>query len=110
VRSIGFPMLIRSSPARMRCRVDQTVVSVGPYMFHSSPPPVSRRSASVRFIASPPHNIRRPAWLVQPASSSKRQVAGVACMIVISSDSRRARRRRGSITVARSTTTTVAPT
>jgi hypothetical protein len=47
---------------------------------------------------------------VQPASSKRRQLAGVACMIEISFCSRRRRKRYGSRAVARSTMTTVAPT
>ena len=72
--------------------VDQMVVSVGPYMFHSSPPSASRRSASSRGSASPPHSILRPGVPVQPLSSSSRQVAGVACNTVTLAQRRSARR------------------
>ena len=39
VLSIGTPIEIRSTPGSMRLTADHTVVSVGPYMFHSSPAP-----------------------------------------------------------------------
>ena len=65
-----------------RSTVDQIVVSVGPYRFHSSPPPASSGAASSGGSASPPHSIRSPGPPVQPASSSSRHVAGVACSTV----------------------------
>ena len=61
---------------------DQIVVSVGPYMFHTSPRPPS--SASARSRGAPrrrtaPSGAASPR---QPASISMRHVAGVACMTV----------------------------
>ena len=38
VLAIGLPMVIPLEVSVIRVQVDHTVVSVGPYMFHSSTP------------------------------------------------------------------------
>ena len=89
------PDVIGSQPCRAERSVDQIVVSVGPYMFHSSPPParaVGERAGS----ASPPQSAVRPGRPGQPASSNRRQVAGVACIRVIAVRSARRAGARGS--------------
>src|ERR1700680_2745290 len=78
---MGGPIVTGPSPASTRDVADQIVVSVGPYMFQSSPRCESS-SASFRGKASPPQSILNPGKPSQPASSSKRQVAGVACITV----------------------------
>ncbi len=82
VFAIGRPIVIGSSTDRIRAQVDQTVVSVGPYMFHRLAPRWRRRAASSRSSGSPPHSILSTARPRQPAASSMRQVAGVACISV----------------------------
>jgi hypothetical protein len=88
---MGRPIEITAASGSTRSSVDQTVVSVGPYMFQSSPIPASDRASSL-LIASPPHSIRtrRPS-LRQPASSRILQVVGVAWSMLIESRSRTAR-------------------
>ena len=59
--------------------VDQTVVSVGPYMFHSSPTRSSSASASSAGSASPPHSALNagaaaPAGLEQHAPGRRRRL------------------------------------
>jgi hypothetical protein len=78
VLEIGGPIATAPSPDSTRSTEDQTVVSVGPYMFQSSPPHFSKLSASFRGIASPPHNILSDGYPSQPASSNSRHVTGVA--------------------------------
>ncbi|GAA3214906.1 hypothetical protein GCM10010532_041610 [Dactylosporangium siamense] len=85
-----------------RSHDDHTVVSVGPYMFHSSP--VRARIASARSAgsASPPLSARSPDAPAQPSSTSIRQVAGVACMTVARTRPSSAARAWGERAVARS--------
>ena len=93
--------------------VDQTVVSVGPYRFHSAPRgPVRASSCSARSGGrpSPPISTLKPSWPCQPASISKRQVDGVACITVAWFDSSSARSERPSVASSRRASTTVAPT
>src|SRR5689334_2119202 len=66
----------------MRSIVDQTVVSVGPYMFHNAFVLAHNCLARSGGSASPPHNAVRDVLPDQPASKRSRQVAGVACMSV----------------------------
>ena len=90
VLAIGRPIDDAALPRpRSRAQVDQTVVSVGPYMFHSSPARAEQRLGQrPRGSASPPHSALNAAPPRQPASSSMRQVAGVACMTVDAGASR----------------------
>ena len=76
----GRPIATAPPSGRMRQIVDQTVVSVGPYMFQSAPQQRSKRSASVRVSASPPTTICRVSAPSQPCSVNARQVDGVACI------------------------------
>ncbi len=75
-------MLIFSPSALTRSINDQMVVSVGPYMFHTSPRSTNSPANSAA-SASPPHKIFSPFFPFHPASTSMRHVAGVACIIVI---------------------------
>src|SRR5262245_15035769 len=62
--------------------VDQIVVSVGPYMFHTEPYfPISDWANSGR-IASPPQNTFKSHLSLLSISNNIRQVIGVACMTV----------------------------
>ena len=63
-------------------QVDQIVVSVGPYMFHSSEPQSTSCFARPISSASPPQRIFRPSKPDHPVCSNMRHVAGVACMMV----------------------------
>src|SRR5215831_2455146 len=63
---------------------DQTVVSVGPYMFHTEDALDISCLARSRDIASPPHRTFKFALPVQPASISSFQADGVACITVMS--------------------------
>src|SRR5580692_12613493 len=69
-------------PASTLATADQTVVSVGPYIFQSEPQRVRIGSASSAVQASPPQRIFSPGAPVQPASRSMRNVLGVACKTV----------------------------
>src|SRR6476661_2227860 len=87
VLATGRPMgsLARASLALLAstgAADDQIVVSVGPYTFHSLPTRLPIRPASSTGSASPPHRAFKPGAPFHPASSSIRQVAGVACAIV----------------------------
>ena len=81
VFAIGRPIVI-GCPLRTREQVDQIVVSVGPYMFHSSTPRPTSCSASATGSASPPHSPFSWAHPRHPESTSMRQVVGVACITV----------------------------
>ena len=82
VLSIGRPTE-GGTPRRTRARDDQMVVSVGPYRFQTSGARVARASASSAASVSPPVHARNGGLLPShPASTSRRQVAGVACMTV----------------------------
>ena len=84
---MGPPTVMAELPVT-RVQDDQIVVSVGPYIFHNSPDPCNKRSASSRGSASPPHSNLKFAGARNPASSSSRQLAGVACMAVARTFSR----------------------
>ena len=75
-------MEMTSWPSAIWHRVDQMVVSVGPYIFHSEPTRGSNCCARSSGSASPPHRTFRSGWPGQPVASSKRQVTGVACITV----------------------------
>ncbi len=109
VLPIGCPMTMSPSPGVMCAQVDQTVVSVGPYIFQSSPTRDSRASASSVGSASPPHSAFHCGPPRQPASSNKRHVDGVACRVSILCSSSRARRRTPSLASSRSTSSISAP-
>ena len=92
-----------------RSMVDQTVVSVGPYMFHSSAQRGSSARARSGGRASPPHKTLRFAEPLHPAATSARHSAGVAC-ITVHADSRiRSIRRAGSSVSSRPAITTRPP-
>ena len=78
----GTPNGIGSSSGPTSCTVDQTVVSVGPSMFHSEPTRGSSIWARSRGSASPPHRALRRAQPGQPESINTRHPAGVACITV----------------------------
>src|ERR1039458_2321729 len=89
---------------------DHTVVSVGPYIFHTAEALAANSFASSRGRASPPHSTLRSALPSQPALTSKRHVVGVACMQVAPEVARLSRNRRPSVAVFRLTRITRAPT
>ena len=94
------------SPGSTRHADDHTVVSVGPYTFHTDVARRSRSSARFRDSASPPHSTFRRGFPFQPDSSSRRHVAGVACITVAPDDDIRCISRcpsRASSRVARAT-------
>src|SRR5207245_8028402 len=62
---MGRPIEMGLSPDSTLCTVDQMVVSVGPYIFHTDPERARSSSARSRGSASPPHKIF---GLVFPAS------------------------------------------
>ncbi len=90
--------------------VDQTVVSVGPYMFHTSSARARRSSAKERGRASPPQSTRRSLLPSQPDTTSSFQVAGVACIKVTPSASIRRARTPPSRASSSPTMATRAPT
>ena len=65
---------------------DQIVVSVGPYIFHSSPTSGSNCPASPASHASPPQSAFSRGIGLSPARRSIFHVAGVACNTVTGSD------------------------
>ena len=84
VFAMGRPMVM-AAPARTRDVVDQTVVSVGPYMLCSSaagPSTESSSAASASGIASPPSITVRSdgsTARVSGSASSMRAIDGVHC-------------------------------
>src|SRR5882672_441606 len=82
VLAIGLPTVIPLEVSVIRAQVDHTVVSVGPYRFHSSQPRAISWSARSLGRASPPTNALNGVLPFQPASKSRRQVTGVACITV----------------------------
>ncbi len=86
------------------------MVSVGPYMFHSDPPPSSSRSARSRDSASPPQSILNPGHERNPASSIIRHVVGVACITLAALAFNAASSLNPSRTSSRSAIATDAPT
>src|SRR6516164_3442292 len=97
VLAIGRPIGIGLSADVILQTVDQTVVSVGPYMFHNSAHRGSSSFARSRGIDSPPQRALKPADPFHPASISARHAAGVACMTVHCESRIRARSRAGSL-------------
>jgi len=104
VFAIGRPKSM--GPAPCFWASDQIVVSVGPYMFHTSPGP--RSSASFWSSASPPHRILSP-FGSSPVSINMRHNAGVACIMVVAERRINAMRRDGSMMSARLAITSSAP-
>ena len=109
VFAIGRPIVTFPFPRPSFSAVDQIVVSVGPYRFQSSAPRSISCAASSCGRPSPPHRIFSPGP-VQPASTSSRHVAGVACITVAPSVSSSVCSWRPSVTSSRVATTTRAPT
>src|SRR5260370_31710153 len=105
VLCIGGPMVTGPSAGDPRDVDDQMVVSVGPYMFQSSPSS-SNSFASFLGRASPPQNILSPGDPVQPISRSKRHVAGVACITVALDSFKSLINKLGSCAVSRLARTT----
>ncbi len=85
------------------------MVSVGPYMFHNSPQQGSSWLAKSGGKASPPHKIFSLGSPVQPVSSKRRQVAGVACITVAFESANRRRNCSPSAACSRDARTTLAP-
>src|SRR5262249_46180135 len=77
---IGFPITTSQPASLTRASVDQIVVSVGPYRFHTLL--LRRTSASLNspLNASPPHRTLIFSSPSQPLSISIRHVAAVACI------------------------------
>ena len=92
-----------------RWMVDQIVVSVGPYMFHSSAQRGSSARARSGGRASPPHKTLRFGEPLHPAATSARHSAGVACITVHAESRIRSIRRRGSRVSSRLAITTRPP-
>src|SRR5688572_16118226 len=78
VLAMGCPTGTGPLTDSTRWSVDQTVVSVGPYTFHSSPTFGRSAAASSGGIGSPPHSAFRPRSPAHPDAASTRQVEGVA--------------------------------
>src|ERR1700684_2399693 len=78
----GSPNVTASSPNESLSAVDQIVVSVGPYMFHTAEDRLTNLLARSRSNRSPPQRIVRLAEPVQPDSIRILHVMGVACMTV----------------------------
>src|ERR1700730_3333959 len=79
---MAWPRKTGPSPDSIRPIDDQIVVSVGPYIFQRELQRVASLLAKSRERASPPQRILKVPLPFHPASSSSRQVAGVACIIV----------------------------
>src|ERR1700759_4626382 len=75
-------MVTTSSLKESLSAVDQMVVSVGPYIFHTEDDREINLLASSRSSRSPPHRMVRSGEPVQPDSTRIRHVIGVACMTV----------------------------
>src|SRR5262249_28078081 len=82
VFAMGRPIGIAQSAEETGWIADQTVVSVGPYMFQTEAALVISSLAKSRDIASPPHKIFKSGLPGHPASSSNFHVDGVACITV----------------------------
>src|ERR1700736_1785817 len=80
---MGLPMVIALSLWVIREVVDQTVVSVGPYIFQTDALLFNNSRAKSWGIASPPHRTFRLLSPCHPASNRSRHVAGVACITVV---------------------------
>src|SRR3954447_19350974 len=76
VPAIGDPN-VTGAPAVTSSTADQTVVSVGPYMFQTGPARCTNAAANDPGRASPPHRARNPGDPAQPSSTSICHVAGV---------------------------------
>ncbi|OIQ69933.1 hypothetical protein GALL_484600 [mine drainage metagenome] len=107
VLAMGAPMVIVASA--MRRIADQIVVSVGPYMFHSAPPPDRSRVARSAGKGSPPASMVRLGDRVRPASSSMSHSVGVACIMVMSPRSSRSINAKPSRTSSEDAISTRAP-
>src|ERR1041384_2380810 len=105
-RPIGTTPLTASSLST----ADQTAVSVGPYMFQTSPHSSINRAASVGGSDSPPQRALRLLLPRQPDSTMARQVAGVACNVVALWRCKLLISAAGSHAVSRVAITTFAPT
>ena len=107
---IGPPIGGEPSPGSSSSTEDQTVVSVGPYTFHSDAHRGRSSSASARGNASPPARILSVALPFHPASTSSCHVVAVACMNVAPELASQSARSTPSIVASRGMTTSRAPT
>ena len=105
-RPMGHSALL---PSVMWAQLDQMVVSVGPYMFHSAPTRGTSHWASSGDKASPPTSALSPALPCQPLARNSRQVEGVACSMVMPPASMSCCNALPSSAVARSASQTRAP-
>ena len=80
--AIGVPTAIGEDASSMRWQVDQTVVSVGPYMFHRARTRGTSSAASAGRSASPPQSAVSDRSPIHPAAQSSCHVTGVACRMV----------------------------
>src|SRR5215471_16579824 len=98
-----YPPVPTSSLPLTRSMLDHIVVSVGPYMFHTSPLPSTNCLPNCRANPSPPLNtLYSPPLPHFPLSTSSRHIDGVACITVLRSS--RFFSSTGSSTSARLTT------
>src|SRR6267154_159879 len=107
---MGFPIVIGPSSEVIREVVDQTVVSVGPYMFQTAEALFNNSRARSRGMPSPPQRTLRFLLPSHPASRSNLHVAGVACITVGAVLSNISRNWYPSIAPSRLTSTMQAPT
>src|SRR5436190_17830947 len=77
VLKMGFPTVIPLLVFVMGAQVDQTVVSVGPYIFHNSTPAATNFAARSIGKASPPTSAFNEPFGTHPASKSILYVEGV---------------------------------
>ncbi len=110
VLRIGAPRETGPPSAVTGAVIDQTVVSVGPYMLVTLAACAASGPASDCGNASPPVSTRTPANTSGLVSMSGCHRLGVACMTVMPSRSTSARRASGSSTSSRLASTTRAPT
>ena len=86
VLAIGVPMDTRpcaTTAGSRRQQVDQTVVSVGPYMFQVSGQRASSSRARSAGSGSAPTSALKPAGGVHCESNRMRHMPGVACRMVV---------------------------
>ncbi len=94
--AIGRPIGTARSVSSTTWRVDQIVVSVGPYTFQTDAPVASSSLASSVGKASPPQRMRSRSARQGPASTIIRHVVGVACTMVARDSAMSARSATGS--------------
>src|SRR5690349_19715143 len=100
---------VSTPPAPIRAVLDQTVVSVGPYMSQPTTPVSASHTARSGGSFSPPQSASSRAGGYHSVSRSIRQVAGVAWNAVTPSAANRAASASASTAWDLSASTTVAP-